>query len=133
MGNDIHVLDRLFWDSPHTLRYGAGENLHGYDAIRAFRQRRLAGKLAREVTAKAICTWLTGTAERRPCTLLRGRRRRAGAQFRRSAPEMCGGKMNGCFAGSRWVSSRQPAMVPGENWSRIDSANCATPAPQPMS
>ena len=24
-------------------------------------------------------------------------------------------------------------MVPGENWFRTDSANCATPAPQPMS
>ena len=25
--NDIATLDRLFWNSPHTLRYGAGENL----------------------------------------------------------------------------------------------------------
>ena len=62
VGNDIHVLDRLFWDSPHTLRYGAGENLYGYDAIRAFRQRRPAGNLAREVTAKAITTFGTDFA-----------------------------------------------------------------------
>jgi hypothetical protein len=34
--NDVAVLDELFWDSPHTLRYGATENLYGYDAIRAF-------------------------------------------------------------------------------------------------
>ena len=35
--NDVAVLDELFWNSPHTLRYGATENLYGYDAIRAFR------------------------------------------------------------------------------------------------
>jgi hypothetical protein len=31
--NDVVVLDELFWNSPHTLRYGVGENLYGYDAI----------------------------------------------------------------------------------------------------
>jgi hypothetical protein len=36
VSNDVAVLDELFWDSPHTLRYGATENLYGYDAIRAF-------------------------------------------------------------------------------------------------
>jgi hypothetical protein len=35
--NDVEVLDELFWDSPHTLRYGATEILHGYDEIKAFR------------------------------------------------------------------------------------------------
>jgi hypothetical protein len=55
--NDVPVLDRLFWDSPHTLRYGAGENLYGYDAIRAFRQGRPAVNLEREITAKAITTF----------------------------------------------------------------------------
>lgn len=34
--NDIPILDTLFWNSPHTLRYGATENLQGYEAIRAF-------------------------------------------------------------------------------------------------
>ena len=24
-GNDVTVLDELFWNSPHTLRYGVGE------------------------------------------------------------------------------------------------------------
>ncbi len=37
VANHVEVLDELFWNSPHTLRYGAGENLYGYDAIRAFR------------------------------------------------------------------------------------------------
>lgn len=57
VGNDIDVLDRLFWNSPLTLRYGAGENLYGYDAIRAFRQGRPAGNLEREVTARQVTTY----------------------------------------------------------------------------
>jgi hypothetical protein len=55
--NDIDVLDRLFWKSPLTLRYGAGENLYGYDAIQAFRQGRPANNLARTVTARQITTY----------------------------------------------------------------------------
>ena len=55
--NDVAVLDKLFFDSPHTLRYGAGENLYGYDAIRAFRQARPAVNLEREVTVTAITSY----------------------------------------------------------------------------
>ena len=55
--NDIDVLDKLFWNSPLTLRYGAGENLYGYDAIRDFRQGRPASNLEREVTARQITTY----------------------------------------------------------------------------
>jgi hypothetical protein len=55
--NDVAVLDELFFDSPHTLRYGAGENLYGYDAIRAFRQARPAVNLEREVTVTALATY----------------------------------------------------------------------------
>jgi hypothetical protein len=29
VSNDVAVLDELFWNSPHTLRYGVGENLYG--------------------------------------------------------------------------------------------------------
>ena len=39
-GNDVAVLDELFWKSPHTLRYGIGEQLYGYDQIAAFRSSR---------------------------------------------------------------------------------------------
>ena len=35
--NLVDELDALFWTSAHTVRYGAAENLHGIDAIRAFR------------------------------------------------------------------------------------------------
>jgi len=55
--NEVAVLDKLFFDSPHTLRYGAGENLYGYDAIRAFRQARPAVNLEREVTVTAITSY----------------------------------------------------------------------------
>jgi len=38
--NDVDVLDKLFWKSPHTLRYGVGEQLYGHDQIAAFRSGR---------------------------------------------------------------------------------------------
>ncbi|WP_354321871.1 oxalurate catabolism protein HpxZ [Pseudacidovorax sp. 1753] len=55
--NDVPVLDQLFWDSEHTLRYGATENLYGFAAIQAFRQGRPANNLEREITARAITTF----------------------------------------------------------------------------
>jgi hypothetical protein len=56
VGNDVAVLDELFWDSPHTLRYGATENLYGIDAIRAFRTGRPTTGLLRTVLRTAITT-----------------------------------------------------------------------------
>ena len=47
--NDVDTLDTLFWVSPHTLRYGGGENLYGYDEIAGFRARRPAVNLARDL------------------------------------------------------------------------------------
>lgn len=55
--NTVDVLDALFWDSPHTLRFGAGENLWGIDQIRAFRAARPAAGLAREVLSQHIVTF----------------------------------------------------------------------------
>ncbi|MCZ8398991.1 oxalurate catabolism protein HpxZ [Achromobacter ruhlandii] len=57
VNNQVDVLDELFWDSPHTLRYGAGENLYGYDTIRAFRAGRSPQGLARRVLRTAITTY----------------------------------------------------------------------------
>ena len=57
VNNQVDVLDTLFWNSPHTLRYGAGENLYGYDAIRAFRAGRSPQGLARRVLRTAITTY----------------------------------------------------------------------------
>ncbi|HSV51302.1 MAG TPA: oxalurate catabolism protein HpxZ [Burkholderiaceae bacterium] len=56
-GNDVAVLDELFWSSPHTLRYGATENLYGHDAIQAFRSTRPAQGLARSVLKTVITTY----------------------------------------------------------------------------
>ena len=55
--NKVEVLDELFWNSPHTLRYGATENLYGYDEIQAFRAARLSQGLAREVLRTVITTY----------------------------------------------------------------------------
>ncbi len=57
VGNDVAELDALFWNSPHTLRYGATENLYGYDAIRAFRAARPAQGLARSLLKTVITTY----------------------------------------------------------------------------
>ena len=55
--NKVDVLDALFWHSPHTVRYGAGENLVGIDAIRAFRAARPSAGLARTLGATVITTF----------------------------------------------------------------------------
>jgi hypothetical protein len=57
VNNKVEVLDTLFWNSPHTLRYGAGENLYGFEAIQAFRAGRPVQGLARSVTRTAITTY----------------------------------------------------------------------------
>jgi Protein of unknown function (DUF3225) len=57
VSNDVAELDALFWNSPHTLRYGATENLYGYDEIAAFRASRPAVNLARNLTKTVITTY----------------------------------------------------------------------------
>jgi hypothetical protein len=54
--NDVAVLDELFWESPHTLRYGVTENLYGHDQIAAFRAGR-AGPFARDLLKTVITTY----------------------------------------------------------------------------
>lgn len=57
VNNRLDVLDEMFWDSPHTVRYGATENLIGIDAIRAFRAARPAAGLARRLSNTVITTF----------------------------------------------------------------------------
>jgi hypothetical protein len=57
VGNDVEVLDELFWTSPHTIRYGAGENLYGIDEIRAFRNARPTTGLARSLQRTVLTTY----------------------------------------------------------------------------
>jgi len=55
--NDVAVLDELFWQSPHTLRYGVTENLYGYDQIAAFRAGRSPLGLSRKIFNTVITTY----------------------------------------------------------------------------
>jgi hypothetical protein len=55
--NDVAVLDELFWDSPHTLRYGATENLYGADEIKAFRAGRPIQGLQRVLLKTVVTTF----------------------------------------------------------------------------
>jgi len=57
VNNDVSTLDALFYNSPHTLRYGATENLYGYEAIQAFRASRPSKGLARERMNIVITTY----------------------------------------------------------------------------
>jgi hypothetical protein len=55
--NDVATLDELFKDAPYTIRYGAAENLHGYEEIKAFRAARPAQGLARTLDRTVITTF----------------------------------------------------------------------------
>jgi len=57
VNNRVDVLDELFWHSPHTVRYGAAENLIGYDAIAAFRAARSPTGLARALARTVVTTY----------------------------------------------------------------------------
>lgn len=56
-GNDVAVLDELFWNAPHTVRYGAAENLYGYAAIQAYRARRPSAGLERTLRNTVITSF----------------------------------------------------------------------------
>ncbi len=56
MANDLEALDAFFWNSPHTVRYGVGENLYGFEDIAAFRQGRRGGSPPRRRVRTAILT-----------------------------------------------------------------------------
>jgi hypothetical protein len=55
--NDVAALDGFFVASEAAIRYGAGENLYGYEAIKAFRAVRSPVGLARELERTRIATY----------------------------------------------------------------------------
>lgn len=55
--NDVSVLDELFFNSPHTIRYGASEESIGYQAIQEFRKGRNPANLARNLQNTIITTY----------------------------------------------------------------------------
>jgi Protein of unknown function (DUF3225) len=62
VSNDVEVLDELFRDNPRTLRYGIGENLYGYEAIKGFRAGRSPVGLMRRTDKTVITTYGHDTA-----------------------------------------------------------------------
>jgi hypothetical protein len=57
VSNDVAALDALFCDSPHTVRYGATENLYGYSEIKSFRAARSPVALGRTLSNTVITTY----------------------------------------------------------------------------
>ena len=71
IGNDIEVLDELFWHDGRTVRYGSTENLYVIDQIRDFRQQRPSKGLDRLLENTVITTYgddmaVASTEFRRP-------------------------------------------------------------------
>jgi hypothetical protein len=57
VSNDVETLQRLFWDSDLTIRYGTAENLYGIQEIGAFRAARSPFGLARTTSRTVITTF----------------------------------------------------------------------------
>lgn len=57
VSNDVPVLDELFRNDPRTIRYGASENLYGYEEIMAFRAARTPVALGRTLSKTLITTY----------------------------------------------------------------------------
>jgi hypothetical protein len=55
--NDVAVLDELFLDAPHTVRYGLREQLYGHAEIAGFRAAREPIDLRRVLTKVVITTY----------------------------------------------------------------------------
>jgi Protein of unknown function (DUF3225) len=60
--NDVDALQAYFWNSDKTIRYGIGENLHGWDEIGRFRAARSPAGLARTLARTTITTYGTDFA-----------------------------------------------------------------------
>lgn len=57
VGNDVTVLDAMFWRSPHAMRFGVNENLYGIEEIDEFRRERPGTGLARRLIRTDIATF----------------------------------------------------------------------------
>jgi hypothetical protein len=57
VANDVAALNLFFRDDPRTIRYGIGENLYGYDEIKAFRAGRSPLGLTRTRLKTVITTY----------------------------------------------------------------------------
>lgn len=55
--NDVPVLNELFWQTPHTVRYGVAEQLYGHAEIAGFRAARSTVDVQRVLTRVVITTF----------------------------------------------------------------------------
>jgi len=57
VANDAETLTRMFWASPHAMRFGITENLYGIEEVEAFRKARTSVNLSRTVRRLDIVTF----------------------------------------------------------------------------
>jgi hypothetical protein len=57
VSNNVDALNAMFRDDARTIRYGGGEILYGYDAIKAFRAARSPVALGRTLSRTVITTF----------------------------------------------------------------------------
>ena len=105
---DVAVLDRTFWDSPFTVRYGMTENGYGFKEIHAHRLAARTHKLGtkeRRIRLETLTLGddlatvnlefkvrgrdATGRQSRPGCASLRLRSRRAGGKWSRRTSRSC--------------------------------------------
>jgi hypothetical protein len=115
VSNDVAVLDAMFRADARTLRYGVGENLYGYDAIRAFRAARSPIGLGRSTAQTVITTYGRDTAvATRGAAAGSGDRCRPGCGFPKageSSPPMSASSTSPdpkTWLQNPWVKSHEP-------------------------
>jgi len=57
MENDVEMLTRMFWKSPHAMRFGVQENLYGSEEIDDFRRERPSVGLERKIMQIDVVTF----------------------------------------------------------------------------
>lgn len=57
LDNDVDLLNQIFWNSEHTIRYGFAERLYGHAAIAGYRAAPRSTPLVREVTKLVVTTF----------------------------------------------------------------------------
>ena len=80
MANDVTTLNELFWDTPHTIRYGLAEQAYGHAAIAGVRAARDPKDIQRTLTRVVITTYGEDFANA-SCEYLRNETRRFGRQM----------------------------------------------------
>jgi len=55
--NDVALLNALFWDSPHVVRYGVAEQLYGAEDLHAYRQGQTPRFTERRIVRREIAVF----------------------------------------------------------------------------